>query len=135
MQPMRVVMEGLSCATAVFFAPVSSGPLGRGRPSAGMAKVGVPDNRMENENRNNGELKQKAYFLYDENKALLDVRYDAQANEVVIRGGRHGYAHFAELCSIYAELSVEWEDHHWHELRGGEHAFTIILQNGLTKAQ
>ena len=79
------------------------------------------------------ELKQTAYFRYEDEKAILSVRYDAEANEVVISGGRHGYACFAELCSMNAELDAPDKSYHWFEASPGEHAFTIVLQNSLAK--
>jgi hypothetical protein len=73
------------------------------------------------------------FYNYEENRCVLDIRYDPEKAEITITGGRHGFARLAELFAIYAQLDVPQEHHHWWLVKGGPEQLMVVLKDDLRK--
>jgi len=67
-------------------------------------------------------------YCYAEEQAVLRVQYDPVANEVIIAGGRHGFAKLAELCAYYAIASSRNDHAHWWDLHLSDTLLTIVVE-------
>jgi hypothetical protein len=73
------------------------------------------------------------FYKYEEDRCVLDIRYDREKNEVTIKGGRHGFARLAELFAIFAQADVPREHEHWWLVRGELSQLLIVLNDDLRR--
>jgi len=66
-------------------------------------------------------------YYYNPERAKLEIVYDAQANIVTIRGGKHGFARLAEAFSFYAVADSEADHEHWALVQPAKTDFEIAF--------
>jgi hypothetical protein len=81
------------------------------------------------------ELTTEVFYKYEDERCVLDIRFDPDKNEMVLRGGRHGLARLAELFAIYALLDEAGEHSHWPKVRPEPTEFIIVLKDDLRSGQ
>ena len=74
-------------------------------------------------------IRHVAYFEYNDDRTALRVEYNPEYNEVVITGGRHGYARLAEMCACFAEFTGGEEHEHWNPRRDSRYDLTLVVWN------
>jgi hypothetical protein len=77
---------------------------------------------------------------YDEERAVLEIQYNRESNQVVIQGGPDAFALLADICTFYAQVPLDtrrpiYEDEHWDKLLTDEFGFTLIVNNRLPRVQ
>jgi hypothetical protein len=73
------------------------------------------------------------FYYYDQDRCILDLRYDPERNEVTITGGRHGFARLAELFAIFTQLDETYTDSNWNDIKGDFYHFVIMLNDEMRK--
>jgi hypothetical protein len=80
-------------------------------------------------------LTTEVFYHYDQDRCVLDIRYDPARNEVTITGGRHAFARLTETFAIFAQLDEPYTDNYWSDVRGDFRDFLVVLNDDMRKEE
>jgi hypothetical protein len=80
-------------------------------------------------------LTTRVFYHYDQDRCVMDLRYDPARNEVTITGGRHGFACLTELFAISAQIDEPYTDRYWSDVRGDFRDFLVVLNDDIRKEE